>query len=52
MPRRFAGHRGRLGPPKEMAPAGKQGAISNMIFDNVQSYRAPQRIATAEVRHG
>jgi len=52
MSRCCAGHHGPPGPPKEMAPAGKQGAISNMIFDNAQSYRPPRRIATAEALHG
>lgn len=38
--------------PKEMAPAAKQGAISNMIFDNAGPYLSGITIASAEVGHG
>ncbi len=38
--------------PKEMAPAGKQGAISIMIFDNARSYLSRITIASAEVGRG
>lgn len=38
--------------PKEMAPAGKQGAISFMMVDTSEAY--PSRIATASIEpsHG
>ena len=43
---------GPMGPPKEMAPAGKPRAIPFMIIDNASPYRANGRAATAEVHNG